>query len=131
MVDFDSLCCIIAKACDEEAWSMEIATQEYKKVAVMSVSGRVDSSTAPELESQLKLLVDGGQNHLVLDLKDVEYMSSAGLRAMVSTLKSVKRVNGDLRLANPSARVEEVLRLAGLTSIFSIHPTQEEAVASF
>jgi anti-anti-sigma factor len=50
---------------------------------------------------------------------------------MVSTLKSVKRVNGDLRLANPSTRVDEVLRLAGLTSIFSIHPTQEEAVASF
>ena len=110
---------------------MEIATQEYKHVAVMSVTGRVDSSTAPELESQLKQLVDGGKHQIVLDLKDVEYMSSAGLRAMVSTLKSVKRVNGDLRLANPSARVEEVLRLAGLTSIFSIHPTQEEAVASF
>ena len=110
---------------------MEIATQEYKRVAVMSVSGRVDSSTAPELESQLTKVVDGGQYHIVLDLKDVEYMSSAGLRAMVSTLKKVKRVNGDLRLANPSARVEEVLRLAGLTSIFSIHSTQEEAVASF
>jgi len=110
---------------------MEIATQEYKRVAVMSVTGRVDSSTAPELESQLKQLVDSGQHHIVLYLKNVEYMSSAGLRAMVSTLKSVKRVNGDLRLANTSARVEEVLRLAGLTSIFSIHPTQEEAVASF
>ncbi len=110
---------------------MEIATQEYKRVAVVSVTGRVDSSTAPELDSQLTQLVDGGKNHIVLDLKDVEYMSSAGLRAMVSTLKKVKRVNGDLRLANPSARVEEVLRLAGLTSIFSIHPTQEEAVASF
>ena len=110
---------------------MEIATQEYKRVAVMSVSGRVDSSTAPELESQLSQVVDGGRHHIVLDLKDVEYMSSAGLRAMVSTLKKVKRVNGDLRLANPSARVEEVLRLAGLTSIFSIHSTQEEAVASF
>jgi anti-anti-sigma factor len=50
---------------------------------------------------------------------------------MVSTLKAVKRVNGDLRLANPSPRVEEVLRLAGLTSIFSIHRTRDEAVASF
>src|SRR5260370_40604261 len=110
---------------------MEIATQEYKRVAVMSISGRVDSSTAPELESQLKQLVDGGQHHIVLDLKNVEYMSSAGLRAMVSTLKSVKRVNGDLRLANPPARVEGGLRLAGLASIFSIHPTPEEAAAGF
>ena len=84
---------------------MEITTQDFKRVAVMSVTGRVDSATAPELESQLRALVDGGKTHIVLDLKNVEYMSSAGLRAMVSTLKAVKRVNGDLRLANPSARV--------------------------
>ncbi|MCC6190505.1 MAG: STAS domain-containing protein [Anaerolineales bacterium] len=110
---------------------MEIATQDFKRVAVMAVSGRVDSATAPELESKLRELVDAGKTQIVLDLRNVEYMSSAGLRAMVSTLKAVKRVNGDLRLANPSPRVEEVLRLAGLTSIFSIHPSQEEAVASF
>jgi anti-sigma B factor antagonist len=110
---------------------MDIKTQDFKRVAVMSVTGRVDSATAPELESQLRMLVDTGKHHIVLDLKDVEYMSSAGLRAMVSTLKAVKRVNGDLRLANPSARVEEVLHLAGLTSIFTMFPTQEAAVGSF
>ena len=110
---------------------MEIATQEYKRVAVMAVTGRVDSATAPELESKLRELVDSDKNQIVLDLKDVEYMSSAGLRAMVSTLKAVKRTNGDLRIASPSPRVEEVLRLAGLTSIFSIYSTQEEAIASF
>ena len=110
---------------------MEIATQEFSRVAVMAVTGRVDSATAPELESKLRELVDSDKNQIVLDLKEVEYMSSAGLRAMVSTLKAVKRVNGDLRIASPSPRVEEVLRLAGLTSIFSIHSTQEEAVASF
>lgn len=110
---------------------MEIATQVYDRVAVMTVTGRVDSATAPELESKLRELVDGDKTQIVLDLKNVEYMSSAGLRAMVSTLKAVKRVNGDLRISSPSPRVEEVLRLAGLTSIFSIHPSQEEAVASF
>lgn len=110
---------------------MEIATQEYQRVAVMTVSGRVDSATAPELESKLRALVEADKHQIVLDLKDVEYMSSAGLRAMVSTLKQVKRVNGDLRISSPSPRVEEVLRLAGLTSIFSIHSSQEEAIASF
>jgi anti-sigma B factor antagonist len=110
---------------------LPITVQEYKRVSVMAVSGRVDSATAPDLEAELKKLVDSDKTQIVLDLKDVEYMSSAGLRAMVSTLKAVKRVNGDLRLAAPSPRVEEVLRLAGLTSIFSIHPSREEAVASF
>jgi len=110
---------------------MDIATQDYDKVSVMAVAGRVDSATAPELETELKKLVEAEKTQIVLDLKEVEYMSSAGLRAMVSTLKAVKRVNGDLRLANPSPRVEEVLRLAGLTSIFSIHPSRDEAVKSF
>ena len=110
---------------------MDISTQDYDKVSVMAVAGRVDSATAPELETELKKLVEAEKTQIVLDLKDVEYMSSAGLRAMVSTLKAVKRVNGDLRLANPSPRVEEVLRLAGLTSICSNHPSRDEAVKSF
>jgi anti-sigma B factor antagonist len=110
---------------------MDITNEEVKRVSVMSVSGRVDSATAPDLESALKKLVETEKTQIVLDLKNVEYMSSAGLRAMVSTLKAVKRVNGDLRLASPSPRVEEVLRLAGLTSIFSIFPSRDEAVNSF
>lgn len=110
---------------------MDISTNEEGRVSVMKVNGRVDSATAPDLESALKKLVEGDKSRIVLDLADVEYMSSAGLRAMVSTLKAVKRVNGDLRLASPSPRVEEVLRLAGLTSIFSIYPNPKDAVSSF
>jgi anti-sigma B factor antagonist len=110
---------------------MQISTEDYKQAVAISVAGRVDSSTAPELESALKKLVEANKTRIVLDLKGVEYMSSAGLRAMVSTLKAVKRVNGDLRLACPSPRVEEVLRLAGLTSIFSIYGSRELAADSF
>ena len=110
---------------------MDISTQQVKNVSVMTVKGRVDSATAPDLENALKQLVEGDKTQIVLDLKDVEYMSSAGLRAMVSTLKSVKRVNGDLRLCTPSPRVAEVLRLAGLNSIFSIYPAQADAIGSF
>jgi anti-sigma B factor antagonist len=58
-------------------------------------------------------------------------MSSAGLREMVRVLKRVKRTGGDLRIANPSDRVKEVLELAGLDTIFEIYPTQVEAVGSF
>ena len=110
---------------------MDLSTNEIQQVTVMTVSGRVDSATAPDLENALKQLVDGNKIRIVLDLTGVDYMSSAGLRAMVSTLKSVKRASGDLRLANPSSRVAEVLRLAGLTSIFSVYSSQTDAVTSF
>lgn len=110
---------------------MEISTTDVNSVTVVVVDGRVDSATAPELENSLKQLVESDKTRLVLDLAGVDYMSSAGLRAMVSTLKSVKRVSGDLRLASPSPRVAEVLRLAGLTSIFSIYSSQSDAVSSY
>jgi anti-sigma B factor antagonist len=110
---------------------MQTAHHEEGAVSIVAVTGRVDSSTAPELEAALKKLVEAEKTQLVLDLKDVEYMSSAGLRAMVSTLKAVKRVNGDLRVASPSDRVNEVLRLAGLSSIFAIYSSREDAVKSY
>ncbi|MEB2289328.1 MAG: STAS domain-containing protein [Anaerolineae bacterium] len=110
---------------------MEISTSDMKRVQLFEVTGRVDSTNAAELGSAMDSSVDDGKTNLVLDLGGVEYMSSAGLREMVRVLKRVKRTGGDLRIANPSERVREVLELAGLDSIFEIFPTQVEAVGSF
>lgn len=110
---------------------MQISTKPLKRVEVITVSGRVDSSTAPEFEQALKTALDSGRYRIVLDLEHVDYMSSAGLRAMVAALKTARRHNGDLRIANPSSRVTEVLQLAGLTSIFEVYPNQVDAVGSF
>ena len=112
---------------------MEITIRELKDVDVVTVAGRVDSSTAPQLDQVLKGLVDNGRFKLVLDLAGVAYMSSAGLRAMVSCLREVKKGvrMGDLRLADPSTRVAEVLELAGLNQVFQIFEDQVGAVGSF
>lgn len=110
---------------------MQIATKSLKRVEVITVSGRVDSSTAPEFERVLKDTLEAGRHQIVLDLEKVDYMSSAGLRALVAALKTARRHNGDVRLANPSNRVSEVLQLAGLTSLFEVYPSQVEAVGSF
>jgi anti-sigma B factor antagonist len=110
---------------------MEINASEMKRVQLFEIIGRVDSSNAAELGNALDKSVDDGRSNLVLDLSGVEYMSSAGLREMVRVLKRVKRTGGDLRIANPSDRVKEVLELAGLDTIFEIYPTQVEAVGSF
>ncbi len=112
---------------------MEITIRELKDVDVVTVAGRVDSTTAPQLDQVLKGLVDNGRFKLVLDLAGVAYMSSAGLRAMVSCLREVKKGvrMGDLRLADPSTRVAEVLELAGLNQVFQIFEDQVGAVGSF
>ncbi|MBN1680577.1 MAG: STAS domain-containing protein [Anaerolineae bacterium] len=111
--------------------TMEINISELKRAHLFELAGRVDSTNASELGETLNRVVENGRTNLVLDLYGVEYMSSAGLREMVRVLKRVKKSGGDLRIANPSERVKEVLELAGLDTIFNIYPTQVEAVGSF
>jgi len=110
---------------------MEIAITEYKRVAVVQPSGRVDSNTSQEFEAALRRLTEGGRNALVLDLSRVEFLSSAGLRVMVTTMKTVRKSAGSICVAAPTQRVAEVLRLAGLDSVFEIFETREAAIASF
>lgn len=100
-------------------------------VTVVEVSGRIDSMNANELGAALTNTIDHGHIQIVLDLASVDYMSSAGLRELVTALKRVKKETGDMRLAQPSPRVREVLEMAGLDTIFRIFPTQSEAIGSY
>lgn len=110
---------------------MEVETTNYKRCSVVSVSGRVDSNTAPAFEEALKAVLDEGQHNVILELSGVEFLSSAGLRGMVSTLKACKNAGGDLRVATPSERVVEVMQLAGLTTLFTVFDDLTAAVGSF
>jgi stage II sporulation protein AA (anti-sigma F factor antagonist) len=109
---------------------MELVIKEYKRVAAVQPKGRVDSNTAPELEAALIKLQGEGRSTIVLDLSEIEFLSSAGLRVMVSTMKNLRKAAGDLVVACPNPRAREVLRLAGLDSVFSIFETREAAIAS-
>jgi anti-sigma B factor antagonist len=110
---------------------MEVGTTLYKRCGLVTVSGRVDSNTAPAFEETLKQVIQDGQHNVILELSGVDFMSSAGLRGMVSSLKACKGGGGDLVLASPSKRVFEVMQLAGLTSLFSLFDDVTAAVGSF
>jgi len=111
---------------------MEITTKQLKRVDVVTVSGRVDSSTAPELDKVLRSITDAERFRICLDLKDLEYLSSAGIKVLISTLKTCKRWNrGELRLANVPPYIAEVFDLAGLIPLFKLYPNLVEAVGSF
>jgi anti-anti-sigma factor len=110
---------------------VEINTVEYKRVIVLTITGRIDSATARDFESELNSLTEKGKNNLVLDLSDVDFISSAGLRVLVTTRKAVRSAGGDLVMANPSDRVIETLEIAGLDVLFEKYEDRESAVASF
>src|SRR5574341_2634672 len=110
---------------------MEITLQELARVDLAIVEGRIDSSNATELGQALNERINKGKLNLVVDLTQVDYMSSGGLRELVAALKRVKKDGGDLRLCSPSERVREVLELAGLDTIFQIFDDRTVAVGSF
>jgi len=111
---------------------MEIATREFKRCTVVEVSGRIDSATAPELAAVLKELTDKGKYDLVLDMSDVDFISSAGLRVLIDTQKTCQRMNrGRLVLADVAEPIYEAFDLAGFVALFDFYEGQLEAVGSF
>lgn len=99
-------------------------------VAVVTASGRFDSETAPSLDAELSK-VSGEKNKIVLDLKGVDYLSSAGLRAIVKALQTVQKSGGGVKLACASEAVETILRTVGMMEMLKMYPSVDSAVASF
>jgi anti-sigma B factor antagonist len=110
---------------------LSIETDSRQSVSVMKVKGRVDSETAPELDDALTKLLQNNKNKIILNLQDVNYMSSAGLRAMVKAYQSANKSGGDVRLAAVSEPIEVILRTVGMMQMFKMFSTSEEAAAGF
>jgi len=109
---------------------MEISTRDHKRASVIRVTGRVDSNTSPEFDAKLKEYINNNRVYLVLELDKTDYLSSAGVRALISAQKAVKPKGGKIVLANPSEKVRDVLKLAALESLFPIYDNTEEAVGA-
>ena len=110
---------------------VDISVTGHNQITLMEVSGRIDSFNANELGDALTGEIDGGNIQIVLDLGNVEFMSSAGLRELVNSLKRTKRAGGDLRLAQPSDRVREVLEMSGLDTVLRIYASHTDAINSY
>lgn len=110
---------------------MDVSVEQRGTVAVVRIVGSVDGLTADGLQSRLRAELDGDTTSLVGDLSGVEYTSSAGLRALLATLKAARQLGGDFRLARVQPPVLRVLELSGFTSILKLYPDVDAAVSSF
>jgi anti-sigma B factor antagonist len=100
-------------------------------LSAVSIRGYIDTTTAPDLERILQgLLVQGGYK-IVIDLKEVDYISSAGWGIFISEIKNIRQHGGDLVLANMSESVKEVFELLEFSSILTAVPTLQGAVKFF
>lgn len=110
---------------------MEIETNEIAGVTFVNISGEIMSTTSGEVMDALVSLIHGGATKLLLNIKDVSYISSAGLRSVLVAAKLLKNSDGQLRICNANASVKNVLETSGFTSLVSLYPDENEALAAF
>jgi anti-sigma B factor antagonist len=110
---------------------MQISEKTEGKVNIVCLAGRLDGATAEEVEKKLVTLASSREPRLVLNLKELEYISSAGLRVLLGTQKKATKQQGEMRLACLNPSVKDVLDIAGFTQFFKLFATEEDAVKSF
>ena len=110
---------------------MEIQSRDEGGIKVVNMVGNLDTNTSQEAEAFLNDLIIGGSNRILINLKDLNYMSSAGLRILLATTKKVKGAGGEMRISNLNEVVDEVFEISGFSMIFSVFDTEEKALEGF
>ena len=111
---------------------MKIDTRTVRDVAVVSLIGRIPSETEKkQIQEVLDGLLAGGTRKLVIDLSKTEWMSSAGLGALIGSHQSYDDVGAQIMLAGLTAKIKELIVITRLTEKFDIHDSVEEALTAF
>jgi len=112
---------------------MEIKAESMKRCELVTVSGRIDSSTAPDLEKALLGLIQAGQKNVVVNLCDTGFISSAGLKALLSALMKVRKSipSGDVVISEIPPELRESFDLVGFDRLFKFYDHDIQAVGSF
>ncbi len=111
---------------------MDITVTSLPKCDLVAVKGRIDSYTSPNLADALKNVTDQNQFRIILDLGEVTYVSSAGLRVLIDIQKTCKKMHeGEVLLVNVPSRVYETLELAGFVPLFTFYNDVDSALSAF
>jgi len=105
---------------------MKILSQKQGHMVKVSISGKMDAVTAPDFESALSGIIAQGELKLLIDLSGLEYISSAGLRAILVVAKELRGKEGEMLFVGLQDRVQDVFRISGFYSIFRIFLTEDE-----
>jgi len=109
---------------------LSLSTRPEGDKTVVEVGGEIDVYPAPRLREQLVDLVAEGKYHLVVDMEKVDFLDSTGLGVLVGGLKRVRAHDGSLRLVCTQERILKIFRITGLTKVFPIHDSVEDALAA-
>lgn len=111
---------------------MKASVRNIGHVAVVDLSGKITIGEGDVvLREKVQELLDGGNQHVLLNLERVNYMDSAGIGELVACYKRAKEKNGVVKLLNPSGKVYDLLQLTKLEEVFETYRDEKEALVSF
>ena len=107
---------------------MEIQHKMENGVLIIKINGRLDAATSPSADETIKKSMEEDRNRLLFDLSDLEYLSSGGLRVILSAAKEIKRRNGKVALCCLNQYVDEIFEVSGFKSMIPIKDTLEAGI---
>ncbi|NLV68390.1 MAG: STAS domain-containing protein [Spirochaetes bacterium] len=110
---------------------MDISSRAKGEVVILDISGEIDLYNAPEIKDIVNKLIDQKKYNVIINLKEVTYIDSSGIGALISSLSNLKKYQGGLKIINVFASVKKVFELTKLTSFFEIYDSEYEAVKAF
>ena len=110
---------------------MEITEKKTDKCTVIGINGRLDTTNYSVLEKKLMELIDTGQVRLLINLSQMDYVSSSGLRILLMALKRITAAKGKFALCSLQENIKEIFEISGFTNIFEIYDVEEAGLKSF
>lgn len=107
---------------------MDISEEKTDGVMAVGLKGRLDALSAKAVEEKLLRMITAGETRMVIDLGEVGYISSIGLRVLLIAAKRLKAAKGQIAICAMQPPIKKVFEIAGFTALFKIFPTREEAV---
>jgi anti-sigma B factor antagonist len=110
---------------------MDIIEENQGGINIFKLNGRLDSNTSQGFENKIFQAIDDGSKSMIIDFKDLDYISSAGLRVILKATKALKREEGKMMLCDMQDYVKEVFEIAGFDSFLPIVSTMDDALQAF
>lgn len=101
------------------------------EILVLRIKGRLDALSSPAAEKKIFDAIHNGQQKLLIDMAGVTYLSSAGMRMLLSSTKKLRTLSGKLLICSMATNVLDVLKMSGFDHVLELYKTEEEALRKF
>ena len=110
---------------------MQISVKTTNEVKILAFEGKLDTGTSPDAQQRLTRLIEAGGNRFLVNFEKLDYISSSGLRVLLTAAKQLKGNDGELRICSLNEVVAEVFDISGFTTIFKVFGSESEALDGF